>query len=71
MAVYCTNTKKCVVGHGGLYEASWTEEITLSTGGGVGKAYKLTLQRCGPREKAQVKEGRECKTLKKVSQQRK
>lgn len=44
--------KKCVVGHRGLYEASWTEEITLTTGEGGGKAYKLTLERCGPREKA-------------------
>lgn len=44
--------KKCVVGHRGLGEASWTGKITLTTGGGGGKAYKLTLERCGSREKA-------------------
>lgn len=58
MAVYCTNTqKKCVVGHRGLYEASWTEEITLTTGGGGWESIQTDFRKVWTKRKSISKGG--------------
>lgn len=58
MAVYCTNTKKkSVVGHRGLYEASWTEEITLTTGGGGWESIQTDFRKVWTKRKSISKGG--------------
>lgn len=49
--------KKCVVGHRGLYEASWTEEITLTTGGGGWESIQTDFRKVWTKRKSISKGG--------------